>query len=106
MRGLALLLVGLLVLPACGGARPTKPWPEQQARRNEITVLWAQIRDWRRDAGMEVEPDESAVMAMSRMTVSTAAKACVLQQAPRPACSEASSLPSVRAWSKSARACS
>lgn len=73
---------------ACGGARAPKPWPEQQARRNEITVLWAQIRDWRREAGMEVEPEESAVMAMSRMTVSTAAKACVLPRAPRPACSD------------------
>jgi hypothetical protein len=84
----AVFALGLVLAPACGGARTPKPWPEQQARRNEITVLWAQIRDWRREAGMEVEPEESAVMAMSRMTVSTAAKACVLQRAPTPACSD------------------
>jgi hypothetical protein len=50
--------------------------------------LWAQIRDWRRDAGMGVEPEESAVMAMSRMTVSTAAKACVLPRATTGACGD------------------
>jgi hypothetical protein len=85
VRALALVL---LFAAACGGTRAPKPWPEAQARRNEITVLWAQIRDWRREAGMEVEPEEKAILAMSRMTVSSAAKACVLQRAPRPACSD------------------
>ncbi len=73
---------------ACGGARQQRPWAEQQARRNEITVLWAQIRDWRREAGMDVEPEKSAVMAMSRMSVTTAARACVLPRAPRGACGD------------------
>ncbi|MBZ0238112.1 MAG: hypothetical protein K8M05_37730, partial [Deltaproteobacteria bacterium] len=77
-----------LLVAACGGTRAPRTWQEQQSKRNDITVLWAQIRDWRREAGMGVEPDESAVMAMSRMTVSTAAKACVLERAPRPACSD------------------
>ena len=73
---------------ACGGARAPRPWPEAQARRNEITVLWAQIRDWRREGGMEVEPDDQAVVAMSRMSVSTAAKVCVLSRAPKGACGD------------------
>jgi hypothetical protein len=73
---------------ACGGARAPRPWPEAQARRNEITVLWAQIRDWRREGGMDVEPDDQAVVAMSRMSVSTAAKVCVLARAPKGACGD------------------
>ncbi len=77
-----------LFLVACGGSRAPRTWQEQQSKRNDITVLWAQIRDWRREAGMGVEPDETAVMAMSRMTVSSAARACVLDRAPRPACSD------------------
>ena len=56
--------------------------------RNEITALWAQIRDWRREGGMDVEPDDSQVMAMKRMSVSSAARACALPAAPRRACGD------------------
>jgi hypothetical protein len=85
----ALAVAGSFVLGlACGGARAPRPWPEAQARRNEITVLWAQIRDWRREGGMEVEPDDQAVVAMSRMSVSTAAKVCVQPRAAKGACGD------------------
>ncbi len=75
-------------IAACASTSAPRPWPEQQARRNEITVLWAQIRDWRREAGMDVEPDAAAVMAMSRMSVTTAARACVLPRVPTGACND------------------
>jgi hypothetical protein len=77
---------------ACGGSAPQRTWPEQSARRNEIIQLWAQIRDWRREAGMEVEPEPAAVMAMSRMSVTSAARACVPPPAPRGACGDVCSL--------------
>jgi len=73
---------------ACRPQAPAPSWRDAQARRNEITVLWAQIRDWRREGGMDVEPDDAAVMAMSRMSVSSAARACALPRAPRKACGD------------------
>lgn len=73
---------------SCGGPKATRPMAEIQARRQEITALWAQIRDWRREGGMDVEPDDKAVMAMSRMSVSSAARACALPPAPRAGCGD------------------
>lgn len=97
-RGAAVVVAALAVgaasgwLLACGGAAAPRAWPDQQGRRNEITVLWAQIREWRREAGMHVEPDAAQVMAMSRMSVSSAARTCVPPSAPRGACGDVCSL--------------
>lgn len=77
---------------ACHHAPAPRRWQEAQARRNDITALWAQIRDWRREGGMDVEPDDSTVMAMAGMTVSTAARACAPPRAPRGACGDVCSL--------------
>jgi hypothetical protein len=86
----AALAVGAVLgwAAACGGPKPSRNPAELTARRNEITALWAQIRDWRREGGMDVEPDEGAVMAMKRMSVSTAARACALPASPRKACGD------------------
>jgi hypothetical protein len=75
-------------MAACRAPAPTRSWSEVQARRNEITALWAQIRDWRREGGMDVEPDDAAIVAMKRMSVSSAARACTLPAAPRRACGD------------------
>jgi hypothetical protein len=91
LAGAGLALAGWIVtalLVSCGGATTARPMAESQARRQEITALWAQIRDWRREAGMGVEPDDSAVMAMSRMSVSSAAQACQLPPSPRAGCTD------------------
>lgn len=76
------------VVAACGGRAPMPSTSEQQARRHEITTLWAQIRDWRREGGMEVEPDDARVIAMSRMSVTSAARACALPAAPKRGCGD------------------
>jgi hypothetical protein len=72
----AAVLTGAIVaaLAACPGSRHRV---ECVTCRNEITALWTQIRDWRREAGMEVEPSASAVVAMRPMSVSSAARVCV-----------------------------
>jgi hypothetical protein len=73
---------------SCGGAPQKRSNGEITARRNEITALWAQIRDWRREGGMDVEPDDARVIAMSQMSVSSAARACSLPATPRRGCGD------------------
>lgn len=93
MRAVALALVtGTLaaLLVACpGGAAQRGPTgPDLLARRNEITALSTQIRQWRREAGMDVEPDDDTIVAMARTTPATAARACVLPTPPLPRCND------------------
>jgi len=76
-----------LAAAACHGPAAIEPsWPELQAKRNEITALWTQIRAWRHEGGMAVEPDDDAVMAMQRTSAAGAARACALPTPPPPRC--------------------
>ena len=61
VRGLRAGLAGsaaalVVALGAC--ARPMEPpeWQRRQQKMTEITTLWAQIRDWRRAAHMDLDP--------------------------------------------------
>lgn len=88
MRIVAALLVGL-VIGACVAHKGTYT----PANRSEITALWTQIRDWRREAGMDVEPPVAAVNQADRMDVSTARKAPICRTyTPTPACDDVCSL--------------
>jgi hypothetical protein len=86
----SLLIVssGSVVVACAGRSAPSPAWSELQAKRNEITSLATQIRAWRREAGLEVEPDDAEVLAMARTSASTAARACVLPAPAQPRCTE------------------
>ncbi|MBK9031371.1 MAG: hypothetical protein IPL61_08540 [Myxococcales bacterium] len=80
-------LAGALV--ACAGrAQPPVAWSELQAKRNEITALATQIRQWRHEGGLGVEPDDATVLAMAYTTAATAARACVLPAPPVTRCAD------------------
>lgn len=81
---LALLASQLAACPR--SPTPEPKWPELQAMRNEITALSTQIRAWRHEAGMEVEPDDDRVIAMTRTSAANAARACVLPGPPQTRC--------------------
>ena len=49
---LRLSVIALLVA-ACGAREPVKPAPD---RVDTITSLWMQIREWRREAGLALDP--------------------------------------------------
>jgi hypothetical protein len=70
-------LVGLLVvLAACPG--PSKGPSASEIRmqkENEITALWTQIRGWRREAKMDVDPSP-VLIAQPPPTVSDAKRVC------------------------------
>jgi hypothetical protein len=52
------LVTAILIALACG-PRPAPKSPKQ----DEITALWTQIRDWRREAGLPVDPRREDVIA-------------------------------------------
>ena len=58
MKGIAGIALGvaIAVIVACGGAAPPYDWEKKLRLENEITSLWTQIRDWRREAKMDLEP--------------------------------------------------
>lgn len=69
----AIVAVLVVALAACGGAqRPLGPDP----RDNEITALWAQIRDWRREAHMQLDPAPPNVFLFGTKTVPEAEGVC------------------------------
>lgn len=78
------LIVGL-AFGACV-ARKSSVAP---SNKGEITALWTQIRDWRRSAGMDVEPPTAAVHQAERMDVGTARRAPICRTyTPTPACDD------------------
>lgn len=58
------------------------------AKRDELTALWTQIRDWRREADMHVEPSESAILAARGAPVRAAAAVCPVDPRPPRACED------------------
>jgi hypothetical protein len=59
-------MAGGALVTACARRPPNGP------RRDEVMALWTQIRDWRREAGIGVEPAASTVQQMAPMTVARA----------------------------------
>ena len=53
-----------------------------------IIVLWGQIRQWRHEARMDVEPAAASVLAMRFKTVGVAASACPDGHQAPPACND------------------
>jgi hypothetical protein len=51
----------LVVLVACAAPSYQPEWAHHQQKMNEITALWTQIRDWRREAHMELDPSPADV---------------------------------------------
>lgn len=75
MRSLALVLV----LAACQSAPPIErrpSWETRQLKMNEITALWTQIRDWRREARMDLDPSPATTLQWRGRSVPEAARAC------------------------------
>jgi hypothetical protein len=80
----AALLALAVVLPL--GACQTATVPPQPAAVQEITMLWGQIRQWRHEAKMEVEPAAASVMAMRSKPVKVAIGSCPDGHQQPPAC--------------------
>ena len=85
---LAAAVVGII---AC--ARPPHPTTETRMQKlNEITTLWAQIRGWRREAHMELDPAPLTMSQWRGRTVPEAARVCSEALRVPPRCGDVCSL--------------
>jgi hypothetical protein len=72
MRALALLL-----LIGCARAQtPTPAWESRQHKLDEMDRRLAEIRQWRHEKGMRIEPAQPFVMAARGQTVHEAKNVC------------------------------
>lgn len=79
MRGgrvsrVAVALAALVGLHACAGARHS--WEQDQTKKNEITARLSEIREWRREAGLSLEPHPQAVNQLLMSTIQQAKAVC------------------------------
>ncbi|WP_428264761.1 hypothetical protein [Haliangium sp.] len=69
------LVAGTIVVAGCGGSQ--SPYEHIDQRKNEISMLWGQVRDWRQEAGLRgVEPSRRAIVEMHGQPVAKARRAC------------------------------
>jgi hypothetical protein len=91
-RGVALAAsFAILGIVAC--ARPQPRTNETRLQKlNEITALWAQIRDWRREAHMDLDPAPITMHQWRGRTVPEAARVCPESQRVPPRCDDVCSI--------------
>jgi hypothetical protein len=95
VRALAagLVLVAVFVAAvACGGAQKNRGWEERLVQHNQIANLWTQIRGWRHEAKMDLDPPAQLVQYLRGKTVRDAAKVCKGDKKESATCSDICSL--------------
>jgi hypothetical protein len=85
---LAAVLSAAIAIGVACGPKPPPTGPKQ----DEITALWTQIRDWRRGAGLPVDPRREDVIAIGPLTVDKAKQVCPDAHPVPPSCDEVCSL--------------
>jgi len=85
---LPIALFAMIVAFACGPKQP----PEGPRKQNEIQTLWTQIRDWRHEAGWDVDPHREDVIAVVGTSVKQVQQVCPENHAVPAACSDVCSL--------------
>jgi hypothetical protein len=85
----AAALAAMAIVFACAGQQKPDYAVNQ---RNEITGLWTQIRDWRREAGMGLEPSQSTLNQIRFKSVKDAELVCVENHKVPTTCSDVCSL--------------
>jgi hypothetical protein len=71
----AVLITAIVIAAACGGSRQNVETVKQD-KRAEIIALWTQIRGWRLDANMDLDPEARTVFQLRKQTVSQAKQIC------------------------------
>jgi hypothetical protein len=75
VRALACGLALAMAIVSCARA-PHKATETRLQKLNEITTLWAQIRGWRREAHMDLDPAPLTMHQWQGRTVPEAARVC------------------------------
>lgn len=87
------LLLGC-ILASCAGNQGRLAYDEIDQRKHEIHMLWAQIREWRQDAGLKgVEPPRGEILKMHGKPMHMAKRVCPMNTEPAtPRCQDVCSL--------------
>jgi hypothetical protein len=76
LPGVALGLA-IAIVVACGGRqKPAPDWSTKLRMENQITALWTQIRDWRREARLNTEPRSTDLFEVRALSVPEAKAVC------------------------------
>jgi hypothetical protein len=71
------LCFGLALAAACASRQPSVSYEQIDQRKQEIAMLWGQIRGWRQDAGLRgVEPSPRAILEMRGKPMAQATRVC------------------------------
>lgn len=92
MRALVCGVALAAAIVACARAPARMTLETRMQKLNEITALWAQIRGWRREAHMELDPAPSAMTQWRGRTVPEAARGCPEAHPVPPRCDDVCSL--------------
>jgi hypothetical protein len=86
------IVVSLALTAACSARTPYGGAPQQlgtvDGRHQEITALWTQIRQWRLDARLAVEPSPALVDELAAVTAADVAATCELAEPTAGTCRE------------------
>lgn len=82
-----LLAFAVAIASSCAG-----PQRIEQTKKTDITALWTQIRDWRREAGLQVEPRREDVIQMYNTPMKSAEPVCSADHSVPPTCGDVCSL--------------
>lgn len=89
----AAVAVGIAAgIAACSHAPHPNAAETRMQKLNEITTLWAQIRNWRREAHMELDPAPLTMSQWRGRTVPEAARVCSEAIRVPPRCDDVCSL--------------
>lgn len=92
IAAIAGVLAGITI-GACMKPEPGRGWQRGYEKRNEITALWTQIRDWRQEAGMDLEPAPKTILQVENRTAKKVARERLCPANPPPAaCNDVCSL--------------
>ena len=77
MKGLlAGLVIAALILSCAAGTSMTRGESDRIAKMNEITSLWTQIREFRADMGLSLEPSVTMLNEFRNKSVKDAQRVC------------------------------
>lgn len=84
----------LIMAAACASRQPAVSYEQIDQRKQEIAMLWGQIRGWRQDAGLRgVEPSPRAILEMRGKPMAQATRVCPQRVEPQTQhCSDVCSL--------------
>jgi hypothetical protein len=85
--------LGVVLATAIAVASACHPQPPPKGPgQDEITALWTQIRDWRREAGLPVEPRREDVIGIANTPMKSVEPVCAADHSVPPVCGDVCSL--------------